>query len=636
MSMRDWLDKTVSNLRGSWSLTDQVQQGQPARAFIAQNVRVAPGRLYSREGTTVRAAVAGKVTGMFNWLTSVSDLVLFFEGGTKLRVLNVAGGSPTDLVTGLTARGISVAEAGPRATVSFYTTAGLGAAQCRVTDGVSIADKAFEGPIAAITITPSDGGTGLCTQGTHYLGFVFQSRTGFSGTFSPAPGGVFAPGSITLNAGNRTINLSITLNTPATAGVGSAIYAIMTRADNPDKWFYVPGCFAILPASSAGWTQGFPPISITDEDMAARAEEATDQQSLLTQDASGNGPFSPSIVFPYRHRTVYLVNNKAYVSNINDFQALTEDQHVIQTTGQKRLITGFAQGQSLYLVGEKWIDTTSDNGDVPSTWSQPEEVAQMGTPAVRGIEPNTAGGHAWIANEAGLWTFLGRFDNYGNPAQPKPVTYLDANWKRINWSAAYALQVVDDIINLKCYVAAPLDGGTEPTHCFVIDYTNGLTYDTCDISLDNYNPATFSAICAVKEAATARAALWFGPSTAGSILVQDATTHNDNGAAIHATWESGFLREPEDVPSILFRIGGAHIRARGNGSLIHTWYGLDRAVSVVPNTLALSAAPGVDLFTRFDLAKVENASVRLEINAVDAWMEIIALKPYYRKDLYVR
>jgi hypothetical protein len=579
MSVRGWNSKEISQPRGAWSLVDQIQKGNPSRAFLAQNVRFSPGKVYSREGTSARTAVAGKTTGMYNWVTSSSNLVLFLEGGTKLRAQNVAGGGPSDLVTGLTARSMAVAESGPRSYVSFFATTGLGSAQCRVTDGASIADKAFQRPIVISSITAADGGAGLCTAGTHKIGFIFQSRSGFTGQPSASTA------SCTLNAGNRAINLSITLDTPAEAGVGSSIYVLMTRADNPNRWYFVPGAFAILPASSAAWTQGFVALNITDEDLATSAEDASAFFQRLAQDPSGNGPFLPSVVLPYRHRTVYIVDNKAYVSEIDDAQAVTEDQNVIQTPGQKRITAAFAQGQSLYLVGEKAVSTTSDNGDLPATWSQPEETAQIGAPAPKCVEPRTAGGYAWIANEHGLWIFQGTFDPF-HPGQPKPITYLCAEWKRINWSAAYAVKVVDDIVNLKCYVAAPLDAATEPTHLFVVDYTNGLTYDTCDISLDNYNAATFSDICVVKETVTARSVLWIGPSAAGSIAVQDQTTHNDQGAAVHPVWESGFVRQVEDeVPSDMLRVGAVHVRVRGNGTLQHTWYGMDRKILTTTNVV---------------------------------------------------
>jgi hypothetical protein len=48
--------------------------------------------------------------------------------------------------------------------------------------------------------------------------------------------------------------------------------------------------------------------------------------------------------------------------------------------------------------------------------------------------------------------------------------------------------------------------------------------------------------------------------------------------------------------------------------------------------MTLSAAPGHDLFDRFDLSMAENASVLLETNAVGSWFELEAIKPYFKPD----
>jgi len=631
MSVRGWIARSRSNPRGAWSTLDQTIKGSPMRAFISHNVRFSPGKVFSREGTTIRAAVAGAVTSMYNWINSTLNIVLISEGTTKIRKVNVADAVVTDLFTGLTAfRGMTVAEAGPRAYISTFTTAGLGANQVRVTDGGSANDKAFAPPLTFTGSSVTDGGVGLCTAGTHYIGFIFQSRSGFNGKPSPAPADVFTPLSITLPAGKRTINVSITLNTPAEAGLGSAIYVIMTRADNPNKWFYVPGVFAILPPSAAGWTQNFTGISITDEDLANRAELADPQFSVLSQLAAGTGPIEPSVIFPYRHRTVYIVNNKAYISNIDDAQAMSEDQHVIQTPGQKRIITGFPYGLGLYLVGDKWIASTSDNGDLPVLWPQPEEVAGMGTTAPKGVEWRTAGSYVWVACEDGLRIFRGAFE-------PIPITYLFSAWRDINWLAAYAITVVDDVVNRKCYVAVPMGAFTYPSHLIVVDYTAGLAYDQVDISLDNFSFETFGSICAVKEAATSRTSPWISPSGSGSILYLNPATHNDNGTAIHAVYETGYLRRDKgekDIPSHYIRVGNASLGVTGNGNLTHTWYGVDRTLSVAPTPLPLSTSPGAELFAKFDLHPVEDFSVRLETNSVNEYFSLTGLAAYCKPSLY--
>lgn len=631
MSVRHWIARTRKGPRGAWSALDQVIEGQPMRGFISNNVRFRPGECFSREGTSIRATVAGKVTSMYNWITSGFNRVLFTESGTAIRKVNVPDSVVSDLFTGLPAfRAMSVAEAGTRAYIALFDANCLGVTQARVTDGASANDVAFAPPLVFTSSSAVDSGPGLCTAGTHLIGFVCQSRTGFNGKPSPAPADVFTPISITLAAGKRTIQVQITLNTPASAGLDSAIYVIMTRADNANKWFYVPGVFAVLPPSTAGWVQNFPPISITDEDMANRAELADKQFDILSQTVGGTGPFNPSVVLAYRHRVVYIADNKAYISEIDDAQALSEDQHVKQTPGLKRIVTAFPYGQSLYLVGDKWLAQTADNGDLPVLWSQPQELSGIGTTAPLGVDWRTAGGYVWMACEDGLRLFRGTFD-------PIPITYLFEGWGNINWAAAYCIHVVDDIVNRKCYVAIPAGAATEPTHLITVDYTAGLAYDKVDISLDNFDFGLFSSICAVKEVASARTVLWLGPDEAGSILFLNEATHNDNGAAIQAVWESGYLRRQSgenDLPSHFIRVGNASLGVVGNGILNHTWYGVDRTMSVVPAALVLSATPGRDLFTKFDLHPTENFSLRIETNAVNHFFRLTGITAYMKPSLY--
>ena len=351
---------------------------------------------------------------------------------------------------------------------------------------------------------------------------------------------------------------------------------------------------------------------------------------MLSQTVGGVAPITPSVVLNYRRRVVYIQTNKVYISEIDDAQSISEDQHVIQTPGQKRIVTAFPFGQSLYLVGDKWIAESADNGDKPRLWTQPKEIAGMGTTAPLGLDWRTSGPYVWIACEDGLRLFRGAFE-------PLPITYLFSAWQNINWSAAYSIQVVDDIVNRRCYVACPMGNVTEPSHLITVDYTQGLAYDTVDISLDNFAFGLFSSICAVKEAATARTVVWLGPDGPGQILFLDESTHNDNGAAIQAVWESGYLRRQKgerDIDSHFIRVGNASFGVTGAGTLNHTWYGVDRTLSVTPASLALSGTPGRELFSKFDLSPVEDASVRVEVNALDHWFQLTGLTAFCKPMMY--
>lgn len=650
MSVRGWVSKQVLRPRGAWTVNSRTRVGSASRASEARNCRFSTEfDADIREGTSSVFTSSGKVGSLFNWISPADNHLIYLDGATAKR-RKLSDGTTDNLVAGLTAtRALSCSDLGPRLYFCGFTTAGLGTTECRVydgsyTSGVPNVDKAFAGPLTFSAFTPSDGGAGECTKGTHRIGFVFQSRSGFAGKPSPVSGGAFAPGSITLNAQQRTISVSITLNTPADAGVGSAIYPIMTRADNPNAWFFVPDVFAILPASAAGWTQVFT-ISVSDEDLANRAEAADEQFNVLSQDGSGLGPFSPQFVAAYGKRMTYGVLNKIYASEIDDPQHLTEEFHVIQNPGQRNITVAGQFGGDYLIFGDRWTGKTKDTGDIPQSWPQPESVSDaIGTPAILGVEWKTGGAWIWVASEVGLFRFTGSYPLY-------PISeYQSDIWARINWAAAYCIQVADDVTAHRVHVAVPLDGATEPTHDLVFDYTDGMEYDTCDFSLDTFAASTFSSIRSVKEAASNRTSIYIGPSAAGRVLKLDAAATDDihatTGAttAINQVWESGYVRDAGEIQSQTIRVGAAHIWIRGAGALSHSWKGQDGTPTVTPVLMsqgdavvsALSAAPGLVYMAKGDLSKIDNFTFRFSANAVGAHFSLSGFRPYLKPDLWVR
>jgi hypothetical protein len=176
-----------------------------------------------------------------------------------------------------------------------------------------------------------------------------------------------------------------------------------------------------------------------------------------------------------------------------------------------------------------------------------------------------------------------------------------------------------------------------------------MTYDRCDFSLDTFAAATFGSIRAVKESATNKTAVYIGPAAAGRVLKLDTATHNDvhpttgTATAIHPIWKSSYVRQPGELQSQTVRLGGEDFWLRGNGALTHTWAGLDGTPSVTPVVMSagctlvtdLSDAPGQVYQAKGDLVS-ENFTVQFETNAVDAWFELSAIKPYYRAGLWTR
>lgn len=571
--------------------------------------------------------------------TAEQNLLIYQEGNV------VKSFRQSDLVIVLVlasvagARALSIAPLDVWVFIAAYDTSGNGTIQVRITDGTNT-DTAFRGPIILTACTVADGGPGFCNIGTHLIGFVYQNRTGFAG--KPSTTVFSAPISITLTSDNRLIDVGVTLPPLMDGGGNANLSMIMTRADNPARWYFVP-------TNSASGSVGQQPVpfnsaidlpfaaSISDFDLADSADPADDYFLLFTQDGTGNGPTTPSFVGAYGTRMFYGSGTILFVSDPSKPQSIAADRNEIRMPNQRKFGFAFAMpgGTSLILTGDRWTAYVTDNNDTPSTWGPPLPISDaLGAPFPNCVCAKTGGNYTWIATESGVYQFVGRFSDL-------PVTYLvDDLWKQVNWKAAYAIQIVDDTVAHKVFVGCPFgDGTTEPNAMFVIDYTNGLTYNTVDIGLDSFNPAIFSSLGIIKEVATGLSNLWVGPPAAGAVARFDATLRSDQGNAIESFWEAGLIRDKEHTTAMI-RVGGCDVWARGSGTLICWVYGPDKVKSKNPRLLSapgkptvLAVSPGYNYVLKFDISQIPNFTMRVGTNAVGDWWELSMLKPYFIADL---
>lgn len=618
MSLNGFNTTDLSSPRGAWTDLDQVE-ARPDRAFQAVNVRFRPGRVRTRDGYATALAVAGKVTSMHQWITSAINRLIFYEGsGVKMK--NLLNSDATAALYTLSGRGASVGEAGDKAYIAVYDASGLGAGQARFVNPTVIGspvDIAFPAPLQAVPVITAVG-AGQCTAGSHRFGYLVESRSGFPGYPAPVTsGGVHAPVSFTVAPGGQSLQMSLTLTVAAPPVVVSAI---MTRTDNLEKWFFCPGSRAIIAvAGSPTVTVG---INISDEDLATTASSADANFSYLTQSQTSTGPFNPSVLIPYNRRMCYVVNDKVYISDIDDYEVVTEDRHVVQVPGKRRIVTGFPLRGSVYTLGPGWTYVSSDNGNDPREWPVPQEVSSaIGTLSPTGVEWRTAGDYAWIASESGLWFFSGQYSE-------KPISYQNSDfWRRINWGAASAVQVREHIKEQCVYVAAPLDAATEPSHILVWHFGMGMEPFTVDFSYDTFL-GTFSSICPLQDPTTGAIVMWRGPSAAGDILKQTPGVYLDGALVIPYIYETGFL-----LPDALGvkRIGAVELSVEGGGSLGLTAFGKDHIVTATPEAITLSTAPGKSYRQRFSLND-ENVTLAMYYGVTPGaqWFDLQGIRTYWK------
>lgn len=620
MSLLGWKEKVLSGFRGAWTRLDQLQ-ARPERASVARNVRFEPGRVHSRDGFASRVAVGGRVSSLHQWVSSGINRVIYLESGATAKFLDLVTNTIGTLFSEA-ARGLQVSESGDKAFIACFNNAQGSAGQVRISlpliSGGQI-DTAFAPPWEVLPVI-TDTGSGKVTEGPHKFAYVVETRTGFTGKPSPTPSGLFAPVTFTVAAGGRALSMGLTVTTPADAAF---VHPIMTRADNEDRWYFVPGGATAVPGGAIGWVIAIP-INISDESLASDAEEANDQFDALASTVGGAAPINVSSVASYGKRQVYIADNKAYFSDPDDYQYITEAGHVVQTPGQRRIICGFPLRSSFYLFGPGWTYEVSDNSDLPSTWANPTEVSgALGSPSILGVDWRAEGDYGWVASPAGLYRFTGQYES-------RPVSfYQTPEWERINWAAPYAVQVRDDYLHQRVLVSAALDANTEASHLLVWDYARGFAPEEVDFSLDNIGSGNFSALGVVQVPSTLQTQVWIGPRQAGSILNSQPNLRTDSpGLLIAAYYETGQALNSADRAKRLNRFGGIDYAIEGQGTINVSFFGLDRLRQVTV-TSGLQTTPGQTFERKFSRIE-ENMTISFAVYVAGEWFDLSALTVYWK------
>jgi len=158
-------------------------------------------------------------------------------------------------------------------------------------------------------------------------------------------------------------------------------------------------------------------------------------------------------------------------SNVEDpesFNGLTGFQQPAEENGQA-VRNCFILRDFFYIVKERSIFVTRDDGNEPDTWEIDEVSSRIGTPSPRGVGL----GDEWavIAAQSGLWMFTGgqiwqQNNLLSNEIQP--------TWDSINWKLGHLVDVKVDTTKKRVYVNVPLGASaTQNNTVLVVDYTEG-------------------------------------------------------------------------------------------------------------------------------------------------------------------
>lgn len=639
MNLQGFQQAAVTDFRGPWTSTEPTDV-PASNALSAANVQYRPGEVMTRSGFGVFFALGERARSLFNWIGNLGGavptgnaLVFINPANNKARLIgDLSTPAASDLFTLANMTNAVITHGGMQMFIAPLKDDGTSAGQLRIARvfyATVYVDKAFPGPISTAPVITETGTAGECTGGTKKFGYLWQSRTGGWSPLCPVSAGTFAPVSATL-AGGKTVTLAITAAYPAEA---TAVYPCMTTSRNQSRWYKVPGLSASMPGGTTfGYTFN---ISISDEVLEAEAEEVTDRIDAFAQDGSGNGPFNPHSVFEVGNRIAYAtaVNgvDQLYISDVNNPQAVTADQHVFYLPGFRKIITGREMRGGIYLFGPSWTYATSDNGEVPALWPAAQLVdAQLGAPGQHCIDANTAQGYIWVANPSGLWLFNG-----GTYAE-KPISYnQDDQWRRINWAAPTKVIVKDNPAKNRVRVVAPLDGASDPTHILTFDYQQGADPDSVAFSIDNITSRSIEGLCLFKNPTTSQSEELISVKETPKLLremdTSEANWWLDDGAAVSSHYETALIPGKPTNFSELLNFMGTHLRLRGSGLYSLTVKTLDAVRQLAYPDRTLESAPGREIYRGFERGiRADSVSVRVA-NSGAGWWALSTVKLYFKE-----
>lgn len=429
--------ESITEFNGVKPLLDTVDV-TPGDALVATNCVFAPGKAQTRTGfslsgavTTDDRAISPHYYAYGNSATARADYLAFVDKpqgntpGYTIKARDLAAGTSYDVLTvgiGASAPGSAsfVAE-GKRLYASLATATGVpwGTGRGLVWDGDTshTMDECFQRPMKTteVTLGLTQPGAGVCTAGTHYVGVLFQTRSGYWTRPGPVDSAlVLQPQSI---ASTGTNNIRATL-TPATTWPTwiAAVQLIYTSTLNSFQYYLVPGTITSITAGSATvYTIDF---SVADIQIRAVGSQgagtlADDYFSLISMDASNTPPFPVKFQVAWGNRIAWVCNyggvDSIFASDPLNPEWISADQHILQLPSGLPIGAVWVLRGILYAVSSAGgVFAFTDNGGRPITFAPPQTIdARISCPFNSRVTVASTGGYAFVYADQGLFLYSG-------------------------------------------------------------------------------------------------------------------------------------------------------------------------------------------------------------------------------------
>lgn len=452
---------TVDEFDGSKPLLDVTDKG-PGDALVSLNCKYVPGKVQSRDGfapawTGSVGSSNNVITNPYYWSygnagAAATSYLAWYDvipgaltPSNSLKVRNLITGAVQDLALTLPNfyPGCSFAAFGKKLYASFYSPA-FGVSLALVWPGTpTLAATAFQAPmdVTQINFAVTQPGAGVCTAGTHYIGLLFQTVSGYWTRPGPA---AFASGPTVLipqsinSTGSNNIVVTISPTMVLGAWPVRAVQVIYTTSLNNFQYYIVPGTLTPTPGSSTVTIT----FSIDDLQLRSIGSQgagtlADDYFGLLgNQVAPNTSPLTVKFQMAWGDRMVWFGNyggeDVFFPSDHLNPEWISPDQHLLKLPNGLPIGAAFVLRGILYVISSAGgVFAYSDNGGRPVTFSPPQTVdSRISCQGPNHVTVAASGGYAFIMSDTGLYAYSGTsfsaipLSYYQQPDLVAPVTNL--------------------------------------------------------------------------------------------------------------------------------------------------------------------------------------------------------------------
>lgn len=678
---------SLTEFGGTRSLIDAIDL-EPSDALVALNCRFNPGRVRTREGFAVlyqdlfpslvkgslfyfRAALspypsddylAYLTSDLINDSLVVKDLTTGIHGAAILTTGN-ANGTYSQAIWSQFGNRLYAALI--QYDASYLSPTG----SPYVWDGNIAAPNAiscFQRPMLTTEVTEAltQPGAGVVSAGNHYVGVLFQTKSGYWTRPGPADTSLVLQPQVIASTGANNIRVTLTPATTWPAWI-KAVQVVMTTAQNSFQYYVVAG--TITSVTAGGATPVVVDVNISDEHLASTGSQgagtlADGYFNLLCMNSSNVQPFNVKFVLPWGQRLVWCATyggvDTLFISEQQNGEWITADQHSQTLPGQKPIGSAFVQRGILYVVSSAGgLYGFVDNGGTPVTFSPPSTIdGSVSAPNFSCASTSASGGFSLILGPTGVYVFS------GGALSPLPLSYNQlTEWQNLQWqpNVTYRYAAKDFPQERLIIVYVVGNGGAVGVgRILTWSYENGLTPDkakfcewTNPSASDGFNVLTpgpsieivrktgiwqlvLSAVATV-TGQTTTALMRMQSTNAGdsaSNLYKDFLGTSFSAVGIDWRYQTAPLPKLGDAPMLQHLAGRVRAKAlTGTPALYLSAKSLDdtRTITIARSPITLSTSPGTEYLYLFD-AQEERISHLFTNNSVaGAGISIAALTHFY-------